>query len=287
MFLAHPTGSRTASTVLIQVSKVLLFVLVGQRSAVAQSPPAPREAKAFEILDNSFLVEEAFNQERGVVQNIFGFARTGSDWDAAFTQEWPLARQRHQVSYTVPFASLAGQRGVGDIQIHYRYQALVEGARRPAFAPRFTMILPSGGTDKNLGSGVVGWQVNLPFSKQRNDLYFHWSGGFTHLSGVDAGVSPAGDVTLFTPHLAASSIWRIRPMLNVLVEQVFEWAHEVESSGTTGRTAVFTVSPGARGGWELSDHQLVVGLAMPLTLRDGAIEAAVFVYLSYELPFRR
>lgn len=269
-------------------SRVLLLVLLCHEPAAAQSPPALGNARPFEITDNSLLVEEAFNQEPGVFQNIFGFVHNGSSWDAAFTQEWPLGTMTHQFSYTVPFASLAGQRGVGDIQIHYRYQAITEGAGRAAFSPRFTVILPSGSTDKNLGSGAVGWQVNLPFSKQRNDLYFHWNGGFTHLAAVDSGAVPTEHVSLFTPHLAASGIWRIRPMLNALVENVFEWAHEVEGPGTTGRTAVFTVSPGARGGWNLGDHQLIVGLAAPLTWREGAaMDAGAFAYLSYELPFKR
>ncbi|MGB7217256.1 MAG: hypothetical protein WBD07_00475 [Vicinamibacterales bacterium] len=262
-------------------------MLLSKGSVAAQSLPAPSDARPFEITDNSMLIEEAFNQEPGIFQNIFGFVHSGSSWDAAFTQEWPLGTQKHQISYTVPFASLAGQRGVGDIQIHYRYQAVTEGPGRAAFSPRFTVILPSGNADKNLGSGVIGWQVNLPFSKQRNDLYFHANGGFTHLAGVDSGAVPADEVSLLTPHLAASGIWRIRPMLNVLVENVFEWAQEVDGPGTTGRTAAFTVSPGARGGWNLGDHQLIVGLAAPLTWSDGAMDAGVFVYLSHELPFRR
>ena len=92
------------------VSNVLLLVLLSYGSAAAQSPPAPDAARRFEITDNSMLVEEAFNQEAGVFQNIFGFVRNGSNWDAAFTQEWPLGTQAHQFSYTLPFASLAGQR---------------------------------------------------------------------------------------------------------------------------------------------------------------------------------
>ena len=41
-------------------------------------------------MDNSFLVEEAFNQEAGVFQNIFGAARRNGHWGATFTQEWPV-----------------------------------------------------------------------------------------------------------------------------------------------------------------------------------------------------
>ena len=44
------------------------------------------------IQDNSFLVEEAYNQEFGVVQHISGFTRfwDSKDWAYTFTQEWPV-----------------------------------------------------------------------------------------------------------------------------------------------------------------------------------------------------
>src|SRR2546430_2035386 len=63
------------------------------------------------IMDNSFLVEEAYNQERGVVQHIATAfynvnRRAGPDdeaWNLTFTQEWPVFSQTHQFSYTVPY----------------------------------------------------------------------------------------------------------------------------------------------------------------------------------------
>ena len=71
---------------------------VSAQSAQATAPPPIK----WEILDNSFLVEEAFNQERGIVQNIFTWTR-GRDrtWNATFTQEWPVPGMTHQLSYTV------------------------------------------------------------------------------------------------------------------------------------------------------------------------------------------
>ena len=50
-----------------------------RRRAPAAAPPA---VEPFEILDNSFLVEEAFNQGRGIFQNIFGFVRQDGNWAA-------------------------------------------------------------------------------------------------------------------------------------------------------------------------------------------------------------
>jgi len=210
--------------------------------------------------------------------------RTRASWQIGFTQEWPLGSQKHQLSYVLPFGGMTGAHGLGDVLINYRYQVLTEAPGRLAFSPRLSVILPTGNEDRGLGSGVVGWQVNLPVSKQRGDLYFHLNGGGTWLPGVASG---AADVTLFTPHAAASAIWRLRPMLNAMVESVFESSQEIAGSGTTLRQRSFTLSPGVRGGWNLGDHQLIIGLAVPVTWTAGTSEAGVFGYFSYELPFAR
>ena len=43
------------------------------------------------IQDNSFLVEEAYNQEDGVIQHISLFQRLSTgDWAFTQTDEWPL-----------------------------------------------------------------------------------------------------------------------------------------------------------------------------------------------------
>src|SRR5262245_46003163 len=61
----------------------LVFLVSFLSVEVARAQPAEPDktppgsgAQPFQILDNSFLVEEAFNQEAGVFQNIFGIFRT-------------------------------------------------------------------------------------------------------------------------------------------------------------------------------------------------------------------
>ncbi|MBP8274510.1 MAG: hypothetical protein KAY59_08765, partial [Acidobacteria bacterium] len=63
-----------------------------QTPAPAAAPaPAPASASKFGIADNSFLVEEAFNQEFGIFQNIFVMTRSHTGlWSGSFTQEWPV-----------------------------------------------------------------------------------------------------------------------------------------------------------------------------------------------------
>src|ERR1044072_8356403 len=105
------------------------------------------------IQDNSFLVEEAYNQEPGVVQHIavLEVPRHGGDWSFDFTQEWPGPNLRHQLSYTVPVARVDGKGGLGDLAVNYRYQLLGDGDARLAVAPRLRVLLPTG--DEDAGSG--------------------------------------------------------------------------------------------------------------------------------------
>lgn len=42
------------------------------------------------IQDNSFLMEEACNQEPSVVRHINTFRRLDGNWFCSFTDEWPL-----------------------------------------------------------------------------------------------------------------------------------------------------------------------------------------------------
>jgi hypothetical protein len=149
------------------------------------------------IEDNSFLIEEAYNQEPGVVQHIFNAAYNNDSrrrgWDFSFTQEWPVFSQDHQFSYTIPSRHLKDGAdriyGIGDILLNYRYQALEEGDLLPAFAPRFSLILPTGNRDRGTGDGVVGYQWNLPFSKKTGVSLRHACKFWPYLSSWGAGAA--------------------------------------------------------------------------------------------------
>ena len=274
-------GTRAASKVLVEAAKVVLLVLTLSASALAQTPAAPPAARSepFQILDNSFLVEEAFNQEARIFQNIVGVIRQDRAWQMTFTQEWPAPNVRHQLSYTMGADSLAGSTEYSDMYLNYRFQALEEGPGRPAFSPRLSAIVPTG--RKLAGEGFGGLQVNLPFSKQVDDFYFHWNGGFTW--------RPRGDEpALLTPSLSGSTIYRLRPMLNLMLESVLTFDADDNDIGGVDRTTTFTLSPGARGGWNIGDEtQIIVGLAMPVTWAQDKAFVGGFVYFSYELPFRK
>jgi hypothetical protein len=249
----------------------------------AQTPASSAlDVRPFEIVDNSFLVEEAFNQEKGVFQNIFGWTRTDDGgWESSFTQEWPLLGMTHQFSYTVPFSGGDLAAHFGGVLINYRFQALEEERGHPAFSPRFSIILPTGRSDD--GSDRPGLQVNLPFSKQAGDLYFHWNAGVTWLHAAPLGNGHTTNLT--TPHLAASAIWRTTPLFHLMLESVLEFEATIDETSATGHQRALTVSPGFRRAWNIGEKQIVIGAAVPVITGAGDTTFGALTYFSYELPF--
>jgi hypothetical protein len=75
-------------------------------------------------------------------------------------------------------------------------------------------------------------------------------------------------------------------MLHLMLESVVNF-DEYPTLDGTGRETLFTLSPGARGGWNIGDQQLILGVAVPVTWGAGEIDSGAFFYLSYELPFKR
>ncbi len=274
------------STFTARAARAIALILLAAATAAAQAPPAASSSDDWKITDNSFLVEEAFNQESGIVQHIFGFQQLSvRDWQFTFTQEWPAPNVRHQFSYILPVQSSGGTSGMGDVLLNYRFQVLEEGDGRPAFAPRISAILPSGSSAA--GAGTHGVQVNLPVSKRRGDVYFHGNGGFTWQRTSDGG-------KLTTPAAAGSVIYRARDMLNLMLEAVVIGVRARPAAQTSpgapspaARIVATTVSPGVRGGWNLAgDRQVIVGVAAPITRSEGETNRAMFLYFSYEGPIR-
>ena len=149
---------------------VVFVALLAAKQSEAQTPVggALGSDRPWEIVDNSFLIEEAFNQEEGIFQNIFSWTlRRPGEWNATFTQEWPVPGKKHQFSYTIPLSSNEVAVGIDDVFVNYRYQLIDETAKRPALAPRLSMIVPTGNADTGLGTGAVG----LPMSALRSSPF--------------------------------------------------------------------------------------------------------------------
>jgi hypothetical protein len=257
------------------------FALLSVAPIVAQEPPP--------IQDNSFLLEEAYNQEEGVVQHINFFQRMrGGDWIASFTQEWPVPRQAHQISYTIPYQQIesdSGERaGLGDIALNYRYQLVGSGDTKFACAPRLSLLLPTGHEERGLGAGSVGVQVNVAASTVLSKgLVAH-----TNLGGTYTGSArnERGDEAPITGFNAGQSfILEVSPTFNVMLETVWLQEESVVRPDRTERTNSFFLSPGVRWAHNLrSGLQIVPGVAFPLGVGSSRHERSVLLYLSFEHP---
>ena len=271
------------------VAAAVLFVWAIPASFRAQDSHA-REPSG--IQDNSFLVEEAYNQERGVVQHIQTFERTRSGaWMYAFTQEWPVGDETHQLSFMVPvdraLSASGWNEGPGDVALNYRYQLLGDGEARVAVSPRITVLLPTGSERHALGAGGTGLQLSLPVSTVLFPwLVAHWNAGLTY---VHFARNEEGDrAPTRTWSFGQSFVWLTRRNLNFLVETVWTRAEAVSSPGRTSRSRTLLVSPGVRWAWNRPEGvQIVPGIAFPLGVGSSWGERSVLLYFSLEHPLQK
>ncbi|WP_306599657.1 hypothetical protein [Geothrix sp. 21YS21S-2] len=265
------------------VSWILGLSLAAAVGARAEEPPKP-------IQDNSFLVEEAYNQEAGVVQHISTFSRNRvtKDWLYTFTQEWPVPEITHQLSYTLPYQRIQdspdGRSALGDVLLNYRYQLLGDGDAPVAVAPRFSLVLPTGDQRQLRGNGAIGYQVLLPVSVVlARSLVTHWNLGATWTPGAKNAAGDKADITTWT--MGQSFIWLAHPNANAMLEFAFSSGETVAGPGLKGRTDAFFISPGVRFALNFkSGLQIVPGLAFPIGVGPSKGDKSVFFYLSFEAP---
>lgn len=198
------------------------------------------------VQDNSFLIEEAYNQEPGVIQSLGVFTLVDDAWELTFTQELPLHGQRHQISYDIP----VNEDGLSDISINYRYQLLGDADADLAIAPRLSVILPTSqdGSDTGISLGLPISVVLAPriASHTNVDVTFQ-------------------DDTEFS--LGQSFVYAISSRLHVLLEGTWSDAD-----------SQVLISPGVRWAYNRpSGWQIVPGVAAMFGEENGAL-----LYLSFE-----
>jgi len=218
-------------------------------AAFAQKP----DDDLLAIQDNSFLLEEAYNQEAGVIQYINVYVRDQETGEGvfAFTNELPVGSQKHQFSYTVPIDS---HDDIGDIALNYRYQLVGNGSTKLAIAPRLSVLLPTGE-----GSDDTGIQIGIPISRvlgprvaAHTNLGATWQNEFE----FSAGQSFIYALSSHT-HLMLEGVWTRSDSDHELV-----------------------INPGIRWAINLSNgFQVVPGVSYAIA-RNG--DNAALLYLSFE-----
>jgi hypothetical protein len=281
-------GSRLRLNVLAVVARVL----IGAAPIVPLSTSIAAEPLAKGIQDNSFFIEEAYNQEPGVVQHIFNlpidFTNGSREIAPSFTQEWPVFSQTHQFSYTIPYVFTEDDNGIEDMRLNYRLQAFMEDKYTPAFAPRFSLVLPTGDSDKGFGFGVVGYEFNLPFSKIVSD---RWTLHFN--AGMSVFPNAHQNRHLTNYNVGASAIYAVSQDFNLMLEALAGWNEDIAEGvfafeETVERSTSAIISPGVRYAFNLpNDAQLVIGAALPIGLTSDSPDWGMFFYCSFEHSFIR
>lgn len=244
------------------------------------------------IQDNSFFIEEAYNQEPGVVQHILNvpidFTNGSREIAPSFTQEWPVFSQTHQFSYTIPYGFTEDDNGMADMRLNYRLQAFMEDKYTPAFAPRLSLVLPTGDQTKDLGAGVVGYEFNLPFSKIVGDRWtLHFNAGMS----VFPNAHQSWHLTNYS--VGASAIYAVSRDFNLMLETLAGWNEDIAEGvfafeETVERSTTAIISPGVRYAFNLpNDTQLVIGAALPIGLTSDSPDWGMFFYCSFEHAFIR
>ena len=258
----------------------IAFVITAAVCAKAQQPAASPQP----IEDNSFLIEEAYNQEKGVIQYINTFTRTrNGDFAYTFTNEFPMGGQRHQISYTLQYLRTNRRLGFGDTYINYRYQ--LHGMKeedKVAISPRASLILPTGNYRNAEGTGAVGYQFNFPVSVVHSKLIVtHWNAGATFVPHAKDPAGEKADLSAF--NLGQSTVFLIKPNFNFLVETF--WARSDVTIGPHKTTPNYSllINPGIRWAYNFKNGlQIVPGIAAPIGAGPSYGEHAIYLYLSFE-----
>lgn len=260
---------------------VLTGVLAASLSAQSAVP----------ISDNSFLVEEAYNQERGVVQHIGLFVRDQAGrWSYSFTQEWPVRGARHQLSYALqllkPEGGATGRAGFGDLAINYRWQLSGGGSAGLSVAPRISVVLPTGQWRESRGDGALGLEVALPVSVVLAPRWrAHLNASVMAIPGARNEAGSRAD--LMRMKGGASVVYLLRPHFNLLTEALFHRAVSAAGLGLSEAATGVLLIPGFRWAIGVGEGiQVVPGLAYQLVLVGAKDREGPLAYLSVEHPFR-
>ena len=196
------------------------------------------------IQDNSFLVEEAYNQNFGVVQHISSFTRffDSKDWNYTFTQEWPVpGDERHQLSYTLvavhsgafPGSGARHRRCFPELSLPVGGKWRDPGRLFPARQPDISQpAIPPWAVAR----AVSGVQTSLPLSVVLSKkLVSHWNAGATFFPHAQ---DASGDRAATAGYnFGQSFIWLTNPRFNVMLETVFARSQTVVASNRTEWTS--------------------------------------------------
>lgn len=238
------------------------------------------------IEDNSFLLEEAFNQEYGVYQFIQKTVVQNGTYYYSFENEIPLTDKVHQFSYNLPVlaqGSLA--RSVGDVGLNYRYQSINRDGL--LMADRLSLVIPTGDVDKDNGNGVFGFQYMHSISIKLAEKWMnHWNLGFSMLPNAKSSTTHKR-MNMNNVTAGTSFIYLASDDFNLMLEGMLTTDQGFDDQGIKESQSVFTLNPGVR--FAIDDSwkgaQIVPGMSFPMEMSNNKTNFGVLFYLSFEPKF--
>ncbi len=235
------------------------------------------------VEDNSFLVEEAYNQEVGVYQfiNVWQKNQKTDDWKYTFINEFPVFSQDHQLSYEIPiqFLDSNDKTQLSDIKLNYRYEIIRSEAS--VMTGRISLITPTGDYKKGFGSGQSGLEGSMITSVKLSKQWVqHWNLGASITPDAKDSTGMKADNSRY--FWGFSQVYLFKDNLNFMLEVAGSHEEETVAADTTTWSQELLVSPSLRYAIDHNGWQYVPGLAFPIGVGDNAGQNEVLLYLSIE-----
>ena len=237
------------------------------------------------IEDNSFLLEEAYNQERGELQLIQGLQHNPRSrrWDYTLTTEIPITDERHQFSFDLPLIHETGALDVGDVSLNYRYGVLQ--GERVFLAPRLTVNLPTGDSATGAGAGGFGYEAAIAATVLLGEL-FAVHGNVSYTWVPRAKVAPSPSVSTRSYGYGVSLVGLLTRWMNAFVELAGAELENAAPGGGTSARHQLLLNPGVRFALNVDpEFQIVPGVSVPIGIGPSSGETSIFTYLSMERKF--
>ena len=253
---------------------------------------------AFE--DNSFLLEEAINQEKRIMQyssNFYFDNLRGGNFLYSFNHEIPLGSDLNQISYALTYylqnSSVTGSKGGGLGDLNVSYHRMISDKKAWAMVvPGLTVIIPTG--KNGFGSGGLGGQLSLLVTKRLSrKIVTHYNLGYTFVSNADFYISNitgsqvvAYEKDLKHKNLGASVIWYQTRKFNWMLEYVSNFFTDIKTDGSESGRHQLTLNPGFRFAIDHNFTQIVPGISAPIIFSNGKYDhVGLFFYLSFEMEY--
>jgi len=201
------------------------------------------------------------------------YQKTGSiERQVPFTEVVYGISDRQELTFEVPYLSLKGEEGFGDVVLGTKYLFLRETDQLPGIAGSFEWKLENGNEDKGLGSGAYDYDLRL-----RTQKSWDWFTGIFNLGYTFVG-EPTGQDRRDVLFTAFAQEYEVAPKTKLLSE--IYWKNSDEK-GTPNR---FAADTGFK--YQLLSH-LAIHAAVGKSLREddiGGPKLRIYAGIKLEFP---